>query len=148
MRQIHRFPLLAAVLLAVVFSACDLDISFGGSSSSSSAAASSSASSAPAPKLADPPKEEKAESSSEEEKKAEDKKEKEGDPWDDPDYGKDWFSSKDYEDPDIPEDFELFDPWDYDDFDPAPYEGDGEYDPLEGYEAPIMPEFSSEPLFN
>ena len=143
MQQIHKYPLLAAVLLAVVFSACDLNISFGGSSSSSSAAASSSASSAPAPKLADPPKEEKAESSSEAEEKQDG-----GDPWDDPDYGKDWFSSKDYEDPDIPEDFELFDPWDYDDFDPAPYDGDGEYDPLEGYEAPKMPEFSSEPLFN
>ena len=125
MRQINRYPLLAAVLLAVIFSACDLNISFG-DSPSSSAAASFSASSAPAPKLADRPKEEKAESSG----KAEEEKQDGSDPWDDPNYGKDWFSSEDYEDPDIPEDFELFDPWNYDDFDSAPYDGNGKYDPL------------------
>ena len=135
MRQIHRFPLLAAVLLAVVFSACDLNISFGGSSSSSSAAASSSASSAPAPKLADPPKEEKAESSSEDEN-SEDEKEIE--------------SSSDGENSEGFDDFPIFDPWDYE-FEPYEYETGSpwtDYDPLEGYEAPKMPEFSSEPLFN
>ena len=125
MRRINRYSLLAAVLLAVVFTACDLNISFG-DSPSSSAAASSSASSAPAPKLAERPKEEKAESSSE----AEEEKQDGSDPWDDPNYGKDWFSSEDYEDPDIPEDFELFDPWNYDDFDSAAYDGNGKYDPL------------------
>jgi hypothetical protein len=117
-RRINRYSLLAAVLLAVVFSSCDLNISFG-DSPSSSAAASFSASSAPAPKLAERPKEEKAESSSEaEEDSSEDTEKVE--------------SSSSGENSEGFDDFPIFDPWDYE-FEPYEYDTGSpwtDYEPL------------------
>jgi hypothetical protein len=123
-----------------MLSACEININIGGSSSSQ-AASSAAASSSSKPGLAS-----KAEAASSQDEAADADSDSESKPWDDPDWGKDWFSSEDYEDPDMPEDFELFDPWAYDDFDPAPYEGDGPYDPLEDYEVPVMPGFPDDPL--
>lgn len=69
-----------------------------------------------------------------------------GGEWDDPDYGDDWFSP---DDKDYPyNDFPIFDPWAYD-YEPYDYSTGSpwtEYDPLQGYEAPTMPQIPSGPL--
>lgn len=125
-----------------MLSACEININIGGSSSSQ-AASSAAASSSSKPGLAS-----KAEAASSDDEAADTDSGSESKPWEDPDWGKDWFSSEDEVNSEDFDDFPIFDPWAYE-FDQYEYEnGDPwtDYDPLEDYEAPVMPGFPDDPL--